>query len=111
LNVAGTRAFVLGVLVLPDGDAPPLALVELPEGEAPPLALVVVVAEVEVEPGAGELLNVEVDELDCCASGRAVELPVAVAELLECEEPPHPPITRKAARSAENAARRLTFPG
>jgi hypothetical protein len=106
LNEAGTRASVLGVLVLPDGAAPPLALVELPAGEAPPLAPVDVMLVV--------VSDVDVDELDGPALGGPVgllaELLVALAVLLECGEPPHPAMTRKAARRAENAARRLTFP-
>jgi hypothetical protein len=117
LNEAGTRASVLGVLVLPEGDAPPegaappLALVELPDGEAPPLALVDVVAgcEVEVDVEVAAAVEVPVVEVEAGAVDVLGEL-AALIEVLECEEPPHPAMTRKAARSTENAARRLTFP-
>jgi hypothetical protein len=102
---------VLGVLVLPDGAAPPLALVELPEGEAPPLAPVEVVV-VGVVDRAVEAVDVPVVEVDV-GTVEVVSEPAAVlevAELLGCEEPPQPAISRKAARSAEDAAKRLTFP-
>jgi hypothetical protein len=103
----------LGVLVVPDGAAPPLALVELPEGEAPPLALVEVPAGVEVEVALDapvEPVDVPIVELAPGAVEVLSELAALEPLMLECEEPPQPAITRKAARSAEKATKRLTFP-
>ncbi len=88
----------------PDGEAPPLALVEVVP--APP---VLVEPDVLVEPCAVELPVVDGDAVDV---GAVVLLATVVEELcvvLECEEPPQPAIVNKAAQSAERTASRLTF--
>ena len=84
---------------------------------APPLAgLVVVVDLVVVEAPVGVVVDdspvVEDDDVGWVgAGGGAVleEVIVEVSAVLECEEPPQPPIDKKAGIRPTRIARRLTF--
>jgi hypothetical protein len=131
-NVAGTRALVEPPLLFvpplppdpepPLGEAPPEFPVpeppppEPPLGEAPPLLPVVGVPIDVCVPDLDVLVVVVLSVVDVAAVlvGAVDVVPVAAVDvwlLLELEEPPQPPMINKSGRSAESAARRLTFSG
>lgn len=117
MNVAGTRTLV----------EPPLLFdflwVEPPPTPAPPLEGLVVVDACVVDDAcvvvAGEVVEERVvveDGADCVDVVAGVldvagELVAALWDVVECEEPPHPPIDRNTGSSRKRIARLLTFSG
>ena len=115
MNVAGTRTLV----------EPPLLFdflwVEPPPMPAPPLeglvVVVVVVDDVCVVVGAEVVEERVVVEEAACVDvaagvlGVAGELVAALWDVVECEEPPHPPIDRNTGTSRKRIARLFTFSG
>lgn len=108
-NVAGTRTLV----------DPPFWLfffwAELPPTPAPPLAWLVVVVERVVEAAAvGEVVDdspvVEDVDVGCVGAGAVLgDVLAEVEAVVECEEPPQPPIDKKTGIRPTRIARRLTF--
>ncbi len=88
---------------------------------APPLEGLVVVDACVVDVCvvvAAEVVEecVVVDEADCVDVAAGVldvagELVAALWDVVECEEPPHPPIDRNTGSSRKRIARLLTFSG